>query len=399
MNYQFETYFPKSLIAFSFVPLIIGAISTLLRPRNRVVLFSTSLYLFVFVAFQNYEEFNFFVHNIPFGSIFEAPSIFFAPAAIGLALLIGYSTESIPQLFARLNGGKIKPFTRWAIALCLQVLVILGGIPWWTGQTSGSPVIGLASKLNLYQIPQSYADWTNVVHPNGEFFVMYVPLADDVTVANTTYFSPPNPGVSSAIFTWINNLPYVTSSNMAVFLNDLTSGNPNTAEVWGSYSIKYIVVYTNVISSYNSTDLLNRLSEANGIIEVAKLPDVVVFQDQYAKPIVYANTSNVETEIMRHDPTSYLISATSTSPYLLVLNQAYSSGWVASINGTKLPPSAHLMLSNGFNGWHVNSTGTKSVNIFYGPQTEYAISLFISVGGLLAILVYLGMITLKPKRR
>ena len=131
------------------------------------------------------------------------------------------------------------------------------------------------------------------------------------------------------------------------------------------------MVYTNVQSSYNMNDMLNRLSTQNGIVKVASFPDVVVYQDEYAKSVVYANGSNVATQITYNDPTSYKVRANSTLPYILVLNQDYSSGWMASVNGTTLPSADHIKEANGFNGWYINYTGSMTIGLYYEPQTTF----------------------------
>jgi hypothetical protein len=237
-----------------------------------------------------------------------------------------------------------------------------------------------------------------VVPAEDDYFVLYVPLSANVQIMNTSYFSLPYEGVSSIIFTGINNLPYVSVSNTTLLLNELCDGNSEVAERWGSFSIKYIVVYTNVQSTYNMSDLLSRLSTQSGIVEVANLPSVVVYRNEYAKPVVYADSSNATTQITYHDPTSYKVTANSTSPYLLVLNQAYSSGWIALVNGTALPTVAHIKDANDFNGWYINYTGTMTIDIHYEPQTTYFISILVSIGVLIVILLYLVLATVRKVR-
>jgi hypothetical protein len=397
-NYQFETYFPKDLVLLSFVPVIVAMIGVLLRPRDRRVLFFFLTYLFVFVAYESYVNLHFLVYNVPYGSIFEAPSIFLAPAGLGLALLIGNTNQTVSRISIRFRNAVFKRIVPIICSVIILILIISAGIPWWTGQTSGEPLHGPPTKLNLYQIPSSYVNWNSVVAANDEYFVLYLPvLPGNAQIANTSYFSQVSEGVNGGIFTNVNDLPYVSASNTTLFLNQLLNGDSDLGERWGLCSIKYIVLYTNVQNTdqiaYNMTDIMGRLSQQSGIVETANFPDVVVFQNTYAKPVVYSNSLNATTKIAYHDPTSYRVEVTSTSPYLLVLNQAYSTSWTAFVNNTLLSANAHTKDDNDFNCWYVNCTGTMTIDIYYEPQTIYFVSTLISSGVLAAVLFCLVFAT------
>jgi hypothetical protein len=342
---------------------------------------------------------RYLVNNLPYGSIFEAPSIFLVPASLGLALLIGFTNQSISRTSFKFKNVVSRGLVRNVSSIAILILVISAGIPWWTGQASGDPIPGLPTKLNLYQIPLSYKDWSNAVATDNKYFVLYIPLSPNLQIMNTSYFSMPYEGVNSGVFTQINNLPYISISNTTLFLKDLVKEDSQVGETWGSYSIQYIVVYTNVQGAYNMTNLMNRLSKQSGIVKVATLPDVVVYKNEYAKPVIYANSPNATTQITYHDPTSYKILASSTSPYFLVLNQFYSDCWIASVNGTKLPINVHIKEGNGFNGWYINYTGAMTIDVQYEPQAIYFVSILISVGVLIAILLYLILVTVRDFER
>lgn len=397
-NYQFETYFPAGLILFSFIPIIIAAIGVLLKPHDRRVLFFSLTYLFVLVSYEMYANLYFFVYNVPFGSIFESPSIFLVPASLSLALLVGYAHQSISQAITRFYRALHKNLIRSICFLIILIVIIMAGTPWWTGQASGIPLAGPPTKLNLYSIPPDYSAWTNFVKADDDYFVLYVPLNTAALIKDNANFAVPYQGVNGEIFV-LNDLPYVSVFNTTILLNELVEGNSDNSslqvsESWGSYSIKYIVVYTNVEGSENITTLLSRQS---GIKEVATLTDVVVYEDIYAKPVVYTDSSNATTEITSQNPTMYKIQANSTAPYNLMLNQAYSTGWRASVNGTEL--TTHFETDNGFNGWYVNYTGNMKVDIYYEPQTTYLVSLIISTITITSILTYLVITTVLKYRR
>jgi|GEM_PF-1659657 hypothetical protein len=399
-NYQFETYFPKELILLSFLPLLLGAIGLLLRPRDRRVLFCSLAYLFVFVSYLSYINLHYLVSNLPYGSIFELPSIFLVPASLGLALLIGYANQGISRVFTKFGKVASRHLVRNACFIIILILVISASIPWWTGQTSGTPIFGPALKLNLYQIPSGYTEWSNVVAGDNEHFVLCLPGGESAPIGNTGYFSQsygPYGQVNDVIYSEVNNLPCVSASNSSWLLNELLDGNSQVGEIWGSFSIKYIVVYTNVGAPYNVTDILSRLSSQSGIVQVASFPDVVVYQDEYAKPVVYADSSNATVEITYHDPTMYKVQANSTSPYFLVLNQFYATGWTASVNGTKL--ATHIEDSNGFNSWYINYTGNMTIDIYYEPQTTYIAALTVSIVVVLSVSLYLILATVRKVRR
>ena len=398
VNYQFETYFPKPLIILSFVPVIVAMLAVILRPRDRRVLFFSFSYLFVFVAYFVTNNLHYLVYNLPYGSIWEAPSIFLVPASLGLALLIGYTNQMISQVSIRCKKTISRHLFHSACFIIILVIVISASIPWWTGQASGTPISGPPVKLNLYQTPSGYTEWSNVVAADNEYFVLYIPppLAND-QITNTSYFSLSYEGVNGAIFTLVNDLPYVSVSNATIFINQLFNGSGEVGEQWGICGIKYIVVYTNVQSTYNMTDLLSRLSTQSGIVKVANLTDVIVYQNNFAEPIVYANSSSTSTKITYLDPTTYKVQATSTSPYFLVLNQVYSSGWTASVNGTKL--TTHIEDSNGFNSWYINYTGNMTIDIYYEPQTTYIASMIVSIAVFISVSVYIILATMRNVKR
>jgi len=396
VNFQFESFFPKQLTVLSFMPLAIGSVSLLLWPRHKRILFSFVMYLFTFLAYLASVYLYYLVFDISFGEIFEAPSIFLAPAALGLGVLMGYVGESlihVPIFTSKQYASRLG-------AILLLILLVLTAIPWWSGQTSGAPLSGVESKLNLYKVPEGYKDWSSSPavenSTNEEYFVLYVPIplptSSDVFISNTSYFSTGYAGVSVAIFTESNNLPYISITNDSVFVNDLINSSfTNSAVLLGSYSIKYIVVYTNVQGSLNTSQFMNRLSEITGITQVEKLPDVVVYRDNYAKPVIYSNSSGVSTKINYQDPTDYQVSANSAtnSSYLLVFNQEFSVDWIASVNGKPIPQEDHIDLDSGLNGWYINQTGAVTLDIRYALQTQYWWSLIISASLIVCTSIFL----------
>ena len=205
-------------------------------------------------------------------------------------------------------------------------------------------------------------------------------------------------GVNGAVFTDVNSLPYVSSQIRHYLLIDLLNGTANVSEQWGTYSIKYIVVYRIVDTGYNNTEVIARLSEQDGMVKMVNLPEIVVFENGYARPIVYTSNSSAKVEITHNDQTLYKLTAMSTSPYLLTLNQAYSPGWVASVNGIALPASQHIKDSNGFNGWYINETGNMTIELYYEPQTAYMIVMVFSTGVIVAMVLYLIIATVKRAR-
>lgn len=396
-NYQFETYFPKGLLLLSFLPLIVAMVALLLRPRDRRVLFCSLAFLFVFVSNQVYLNLHYIVFNLPYGSLFLAPSIFLVPASLGIALLIGFTHQTISDasIFRkRLSLRKV----RFASFVIILIIIISSSIPWWTGQASGTPIDGPPTKLNLYQMPYDYIEWNNMVAADNDYFVLYIPTTANAQIMNSSYFSLPYEGVNG-IFTNVNNLPYVKDSNAILFLNQLINENSQIAEHWGYFSIKYIVVYTNIQSIYNMSEILNRLSSQNGLTEVVKLPNVTVYKNEYATPVVYSANSGAITKIIYHDPTTYDIIANSTSQYFLILNQVYSDSWEASVNGTMLPNSVHFQYNNGFNGWYINYTGTMNIKLFYSPQTIYFASTLVSISLMVVIVLYLFVTTIRDYKR
>ena len=397
-NYQFETYFPQQLIIFSFLPIFLAAIGVLMRPRDKRVVFCLFSLLFALVAYGSAVNMPFYANNLPYGSIFQSPSIFLVPASLGLALLIGYAHQGVSNVFNKFYKYNLRKPMKIICSFGVLTIIVLANIPWWTGQVSGQPLAGAPTKLNLYEMPSSYRDWARTVNAStDDYFILYMGLGMNSQIIGANYFSGMYQGVNGAIFTQVNTLPTVsfgsTNSLMYQFLN-----HPQVGKSWGSYSIKYIVFYTNVDDAFTSPQILDCLSQQDGIIQIANLTNVIVFEDKYVKPIVYSTNPTTEIEISYHDPTTYSVSANSTTPFTLVLNQAYSTGWTASVNGKLLATTSHENFTN-FNSWNISDTGSMTIKLYYQPQTAYFVSILFSIGVISTIIVYVIFVTVRNVRR
>ncbi len=400
-NFQFETYFVQALVIFSFLPVIVASILSLLRPKDKRVLFFLFSYLFVFLAYFVYNNLAFIVFNLPYGAIFEAPSVFLVPASLGLAMLMGYASQAIPVSSIRKKLRFSSPWlSRNLSFLIILLLIVFAGIPWWMGQASGDPLRGPTTKLNLYQAPSGFREWSNYVKGGQDYFVLYLPLDTNVRINNSTYFSQVYEGVNMGIFTEVNDLSYVSVSNSSLLLDELMSRSSEVGERWGSLSIRYIVVYTDVYSAYNMSDIVGRLSVQEGFIEVVRLPGVIVFENIYAKPVVYSASGNVDFEVIYVDPTLVKVKLNSSEPFTLVFNQIYSGGWRVWVNGSLVSDSLHFKDSNGFNRWQINAVGAMTIDIYYEPQTIYLATILVSILTIIVILLYISrtVISIKSKR-
>ena len=395
-NFQFETYFFHDLIILSFVPIVLAAVALLWRPKDKRVLFFFLTYLFALFAYVIYNNLQFLVFNLPLGGVFEAPSVFLVPASLGLAFLIGYFNNILPSWSKFSHIFRVR-WVKHASFLLLLVVVISVGIPWWSGQTSGEPLRGPTTKLNLYSMPSGFTEWNENASSNGDYFVLYVPFDTNLQISNSTYFSQVYEGVNMGAFTEVNNLPYVSVTNSSLFLAELMSGASGLAEQWGNFSVRYVVVYTAVLSAYNMSDILVRLSSQEGLVEFDRLPGVVVFENQFAKPVIYTDNTNVELRILRNNPTSFNVQANSTGPFTIVFNQVYSKNWRVEVNGTALPESTHFQDQNGFNSWQIDQNGSTTIDLYYEPQTTYLISTIVASIALVSVLLYLFITFLKSK--
>lgn len=395
-NFQFETYFFHWLIVLSFVPVVLATVALLWRPREKRVLFFFLSYLFALLAYLVYNNLQFLVFNLPLGGIFEAPSVFLVPASLGLAFLIGYVNHILSSSPTKLRSILRIRLFKHASFFLLLLLIISVSIPWWAGQASGNPIRGPTTKLNLYTIPSGFTEWNTMVEADAQYFVLYVPLDTNLQIVNSSYFSQLYEGVNMGIFTQVNDLPYVSVSKSSLFLDELMAGSSSeVGERWGSFSVKYVVVYTDVLCDYGMSDVLGRLSVQDGLVEVERLPGVVVFENRYAKPVVYSDNNYAEVQIVHVDPTLFRVQARSNASFTLTLNQVYSSGWRAWVNGTALPDNLHFKDDNGFNRWQINHAGTMTVDIYYEPQTTYIISIAISTVTIIVVLLYLSFTVLR----
>jgi hypothetical protein len=391
-NQQFEIYFPIELVIFSFIPIVVALLVLIKRPRDRRILLFSTLFLLVFVSTWASINLSYLVHNVPFGSVFEMPCVFLVPACLGIAVLLGYLTKEAMVFSLPKTQGLMKRVIHYIPLLAILTVIIIAGLPWWTGQANGTPIHGPSTKLNLYDVPAGYTDWSKAVNASDDYFVLYMPLSANPRIVGTDYFSGPYEGVSASIFTNTNNLPYVQAPMASQLVSDLMNGS-SVGQRWGSLSIKYIVVYTNVHGNFSTQSILGSLSKQQGLIPILNTTDVVVYKNDYAKPVVYTNVSKVLTQIIAHDPTSYTINATSSSQFILTFNQNYSPDWTATVNDQSLPESLHFKDSNGFNSWVVPVTGTMSIKLYYEPQIAFSAATWFSVILIVAIIVYVVIVT------
>jgi hypothetical protein len=396
-NSQFETFFPAGLTFLSFLPIFVAAAALLLKPRDKYVLFFSSLYLFVFASYLISSNLHYFVYNLPFGSIFEAPSVFLVPAAFGLSMLVAIGFQEIVKLSGRIPRQTIRRFSQIAIPIIVLFFILSAGLPWWTGQTSGAQGSGPATKLNLYKVPDDYYTWNRNLNVDQQHFVLYFPMGNNIQIYNSQYFSMPYQGVNQAIITQTNNLPFVSITNTSILYTSLFDTNSDFALQCGNLGVKYIVVFVNAVSP-DPTNLLTRLSQQAGLVEIASYPDAIVYQDLYSKSVVFSENSGIYTYLLAQDPTSYTVSVNSSSPFVLNLDQTFSSGWIGSVNGKTLPAIDHFRTEAGLNSWMINGTGTLNIHLYYEPQTSYLISFAISAIFLAALVLYLVLVGLNNLR-
>ncbi len=397
-NYQFETYFPKSLLLFSFIPLVIASLSIILKPRNKWLYFFAFLYIFSLLP----ELAGNAVFSLPFGFAFRILSLFLIPSALGIAALIGFSSDAILIKLSSLRNNRLKKYAGKFLVLAILLLIVLSGAPWWLGQTSGAVASPQATKLNLVELPHGFVDWNKFVPSNDSgMFVLYWPISSYIQFENTLYYSETFQGVNNPFFQPATNFSPVLGS--AAFFSSMSrffNGNySQLGEVWGNMSIKYIVVFTNTSSSnFNyatADDLLNGLYKVNGVVEIYQSQGVIVFEDQYAKPVVYSNNTNASIDIISRNPTYYKVAVNASSPFTLILNQQYDQGWTASIDGKAIPVSDHFAFDDSYNAWQVNSSGQLTIELYYQPQTNYLAGVLISMITFYGVFAYLIAIAIK----
>jgi hypothetical protein len=74
---------------------------------------------------------------------------------------------------------------------------------------------------------------------------------------------------------------------------------------------------------------------------------------------------------------------------LIILNTAYSDGWIAESEGISLP---HL-ISNGYsNAFFVDNPNMQTIKIYFSPQNFYQIGSIISIFTILTVLISLTII-------
>jgi hypothetical protein len=391
-NFQFETYYPQHFLFLSFLVIPIVGLSVLSSKKSAAIFFALLYVMFVGFTYFGYYNLYFLITKIPLGFVLDQFDMLLFPAAVGIAMSIGFFAESIMDRF---NG---KMFKSKFFALIILLIIIFSGFSWWAGEVYGKPNSGFPDKLDLYKAPEGWMVWANQINASNKYFVLYDPYIFDSSIVNSTTFDF---GLNPTMYSGTNALPYVSNAQIYSLVS---SNEKNLSVVLGELGIKYIVVYTNIKPpftpiNYNYTvpqNIIENMSSQNGFVEALKMPGIVVFEDLYAKPIVYSNSTHLNIEYM--SPTTYIVKTNSSSPFLIVLNQEFSEGWVTYINGKEVLPEYHYQLKTAvsglyFNGWYINSTGTFTIKIFYAYQVTYIIMTFISqlilwfiIGGIIFII-------------
>jgi hypothetical protein len=398
-NLWFETYYPAKFILLTFIPILFIGLASLVS-KNKISAFFSLLYLiFVGITFVAYKFLYFIITEIPLGYIFDEFNMLLFPAALGMAISIGFFMHSFSY---KIKGDKEK-IKKLAFSAVIFIIIVFSGLSWWTGQAYG-PSVGYADKLNLYSVPSDIQNWSSKVNASDEYFVLYDPIIFDAAIANSSTFRF---GLNSNLYA-MNNLNHVDPYEPYTLqiYNLISENKPGLAYELGNLSIKYVVVYKIAEPPFTSgkyivpDEIISNLSNQRGFVKVIDTPDLAVFENNYAVPIVHSNNASVK--IMYMDPTEFVVLAKSDSSFVIILNQQYSDLWTASVNGKPVPLYDHIRVNtqiNGlyFNGWLINSTGTSKIILYYKPQTQNLILLTFSVTFDLAILI--GYIYLFLKER
>ena len=95
-------------------------------------------------------------------------------------------------------------------------------------------------------------------------------------------------------------------------------------------------------------------------------------------------------------PTRYRVTATGNLPYLLVVNELYDPRWKASIDGREI--ERHLEVFGSVNGWIVDADGEHVVDVQFAAQPLADATRILSIVGLLAIGLALGIGAVRRRR-
>ena len=102
----------------------------------------------------------------------------------------------------------------------------------------------------------------------------------------------------------------------------------------------------------------------------------------------------IQLNYTRLDPSDYTAHVDAKTPFALILGEAYSQGWILTVNGIP-QANGHLLANSYANGWLINKTGNLNIGIVFETQSvvfpAYAltaatlifIAAFLSLGALL----------------
>jgi len=341
VNQIYTSYFPGPVAMY--LLLILIPVAVLLNWKRRDVYFFVIAYLFVLLTYYIYHNLAYIVHSVPYGVIFEGLSPLMFPAALGLGALAGYAAQGAMNLREK--------YIRYVSVAAVAFLVFFAGAPWFTGQLYAPQHGGPPSRLYLYPVPSSYLDWYRGLSPGTVVYYQGGPYAL-MSYRNATY------PVNGAIFYLTSGMP-AASPQVSSVLDYLILSGGNASKILGQIGAKYFVIYTNVFSVYNTSRMMEILDRTRGIS--------LAYNGQYVKAYMVDNPRPiVNATIISSSPVSYTVIASGRS---IVLLQAYSSGWAATMNGRKL--DHEVFYADGFpvNMWLLNGSGV--VKIYYEPQTEY----------------------------
>jgi hypothetical protein len=86
---------------------------------------------------------------------------------------------------------------------------------------------------------------------------------------------------------------------------------------------------------------------------------------------------DVEIEFSKQSPTSYVVNANSTNPFVLVLSQSYDDEWEAIIGSEK--DSKHFFINNFANAWIIDKSGSYQILLRYSAQNDVEIGRILSL--------------------
>lgn len=339
-NYQYESAIPPILLPFTFVPVILAYLGTLIRRKDRMV------WCFVILSFVPLLMFlgRDIYYQIPFTQVIRDYSRFIYLSTLAYSVLIAMTIDTLISNIRR-NRQKYLKSTSLAFIFLVSVLAIaLNSYPFWTGELYGRPVYGYDIRLRTLEFPGEYYTTENMLAKEKDSFkALYLPMGLVVGLSDDQRFSGIYNEVSD-LFPNFSPMPGMTTKGdrrtgahqeYAQMLESRINANQmdDLYLLLSLANVKYVVVRRNTYTGWPeqriTEETVGQFEKAESFRKIREFNSVVVFENTKVLSHIYpaAIPIYVNGGIDEMLQAVSLGKLTGSRPALFLSNQLTSSQW------------------------------------------------------------------------